>query len=121
MQGPQDTSFYAMRDAVQQSVSIIKSDPGVQNVMGFTGGQGATNGGFTFVALKPLNERKVSVEQIIDRLRPKLAHVPGAATFLQPVQDIRIGGRHRAPNINTLCKRRPPKTYRNTARCFSLS
>jgi multidrug efflux pump len=93
MQGPQDTSFYAMRDAVQQSVSIIKSDPGVQNVMGFTGGQGATNSGFTFVALKPLNERKVSVEEIMARLRPKLAHVAGAATFLQPVQDIRIGGR----------------------------
>jgi multidrug efflux pump len=93
MQGPQDTSFYAMRTAVQQSVSIIKDDPAVQNVMGFTGGQGATNSGFTFIALKPLNERKVSAEQIIDRLRPKLAHVPGAATFLQPVQDIRIGGR----------------------------
>ena len=73
--------------------SIIKADPGVQNVMGFTGGQGATNSGFTFIALKPLNERKVSAQQIIDRLRPKLARVPGAATFLQPVQDIRIGGR----------------------------
>ena len=93
MQGPQDTSFYAMRDAVQESVSIIKADPGVQNVMGFTGGQGATNSGFTFIALKPLNERKVSAEQIMNRLRPKLAQVSGAATFLQPVQDIRIGGR----------------------------
>jgi multidrug efflux pump len=93
MQGPQDTSFYAMRTAVQQSINIIKSDPGVENVMGFTGGQGATNSGFTFLALKPLNERKESAQQIIDRLRPKLARVPGAATFLQPVQDIRIGGR----------------------------
>jgi len=97
MQGPQDTSFYAMRDAVQQSVRIIKNDPGVQNVMGFTGGQGTTNGGFTFIALKPLgrgpNDRKVSAAEIIDRLRPQLARVPGAATYLQPVQDIRIGGR----------------------------
>jgi multidrug efflux pump len=93
MQGPQDTSFYAMSKAVQESVSIIKSDPAVQNVMGFTGGQGATNSGFTFVALKPLGERKESAEQIINRLRPKLARVPGAATFLQAVQDIRIGGR----------------------------
>jgi len=93
MQGPQDTSFYAMRTAVQQAVSIISADPGVQNVMGFTGGQGATNSGFTFVALKPLNQRKVGVEEIINRLRPKLARVAGAATFLQPVQDIRIGGR----------------------------
>ena len=97
MQGPQDTSFYAMRKAVQQSVSIIKSDPGVQNVMGFTGGQGATNGGFTYIALKPLGsgkgEREASAMEIINRLRPKLAKVPGAATFLQPGQDIRIGGR----------------------------
>src|ERR1700727_1728610 len=61
--------------------------------MGVAVGQGATNAGFTFVALKPLNERKVSVEEIMARLRPKLAHVPGAQTFLQPVQDIRIGGR----------------------------
>ncbi len=93
MQGPQDTSFYAMEKAVQQSITIIKADPAVENVMGFTGGQGATNSGFAFVALKPLEERKVSVMDVMGRLRPKLARVPGAATFLQPVQDIRIGGR----------------------------
>jgi multidrug efflux pump len=93
MQGPQDTSFYAMSNGVEQAVSIIKADPGVQNVTGFTGGQGATNSGFTFIALKPLSERKQSAQQIIDRLRPKLALVPGAASYLQPVQDIRIGGR----------------------------
>jgi multidrug efflux pump len=93
MQGPQDTSFFAMSNAVQQVVSIIKSDPAVENVMGFTGGQGAVNSGFTFVALKPLEERKTSAAQVLDRLRPRLAHVQGAATFLQPVQDIRIGGR----------------------------
>ena len=92
LQGPQDTSFYAMKTAVQEAVSIVKADPGVANVMGFTGGQGATNGGFMFVALKPLNQR-ASVETIMNRLRPKLARVSGAATFLQPVQDIRIGGR----------------------------
>jgi len=94
MQGPQDTSFYAMRTAVEQSINIIKSDPGVQNVMGFTGGQGSTNAGFAFIGLKPLNERKgASATVILNRLRPKLARVPGASTFLQPVQDIRIGGR----------------------------
>ena len=93
MQGPQDSSFYAMRGAAQQAVSIIKADPAVENVMGFTGGQGALNSGFIFVALKDLDVRKVSAEQILDRLRPKLARVPGAATFLQAVQDIRIGGR----------------------------
>ena len=99
MQGPQDTSFYAMRDAVQQATSIIKADPGIQNVMSFTGGQGSTNGGFTFVALKTLGSknttttRKDSVMTIMNRLRPKLARIPGTAVFLQPVQDIRIGGR----------------------------
>jgi multidrug efflux pump len=82
-----------MRTAVQQSVSIIKADAAVDNVMGFTGGQGAVNGGFIFMALKPLGERKVSAAEVINRLRPKLARVEGAATFLQPVQDIRIGGR----------------------------
>jgi multidrug efflux pump len=97
MQGPQDTSFYAMRTAVQQATSIIKSDPGVMNVMSFTGGQGATNGGFTFIALKPLGDgpgqRKDSAATIINRLRPQLGKVQGANTFMQPVQDIRIGGR----------------------------
>jgi multidrug efflux pump len=97
MQGPQDTSFYAMSHAVQQSVKLIKDDPAVQNVMAFTGGAGASNGGFTFIALKTLgdgkNDRKASAAEVIDRLRPKLAGVTGASTFLQPVQDIRIGGR----------------------------
>ncbi|QHN03849.1 multidrug transporter subunit MdtC [Granulicella sp. WH15] len=93
MQGPQDISFYAMRTAVEQSIDIIKADPGIANVMAFTGGQGATNTGFTFIALKPLGERGASADQIIARLRPKLARVTGTATFLQPTQDIRIGGR----------------------------
>jgi multidrug efflux pump len=86
-----------MSHAVQQSVKLIKDDPAVQNVMAFTGGAGASNGGFTFIALKTLgdgkNDRKASAAEVIDRLRPKLAGVTGASTFLQPVQDIRIGGR----------------------------
>ena len=93
MRGPQDTSFFAMRTAVQEAVNIIKSDPSVDNAMAFTGGQGATNSGFAFVSLKPLNARKESAAQVIARLRPKLAKVPGALTVLQAVQDIRIGGR----------------------------
>ena len=93
MQGPQDSSFAAMNKAVKQANSIIKNYPGVQNAIAFTGGQGATNAGFTFIALKPLNERKQSAAEIINGLRPKLAQVTGAATFLQAVQDIRIGGR----------------------------
>ena len=94
MQGPQDTSFYSMNRAVHAANEIIKSDPGVQNAMAFTGGQGSMNGGFTFIALKPLSERNESAAQIMDRLRPELAKVPGAATYLQAVQDIRIGGRN---------------------------
>jgi multidrug efflux pump len=93
MQGAQDASFFSMQRALVQSINIIRADPGVQNVMGFTGGQGATNTANLFIALKPLNRRDGSAMQIINRLRPKLARVPGAATFLQPVQDIRIGGR----------------------------
>jgi multidrug efflux pump len=93
MQGPQDLSFYAMSKAVHAANLIISHDPGVQNAMAFTGGFGATNGAFTFIALKPLSQRNASAAQIIDRLRPQLAKVPGAATYLQAVQDIRIGGR----------------------------
>jgi multidrug efflux pump len=93
LQGSQDTSFYAMRSAVQQAIDIVKADPGVDNVMGFTGGRGATNTGSGFIALKPLQERKVSAAAIIERLRPKLARIPGSSAFLQAVQDIRIGGR----------------------------
>ena len=93
MQGPQDTSFYAKNKADHAADLIIAHDPGVSEAMAFTGGNGSTNAGFAFIALKPLNERKESAAQIITRLRPKLAQVPGAATYLQAVQDIRIGGR----------------------------
>jgi multidrug efflux pump len=71
LQGAQDSSFATMSAATRQAVDIVKSDPGVQNVMGFTGGQGALNGGNMFIALKPLNER-VGVTEIMARLRPKL-------------------------------------------------
>ena len=93
MQGQQDASFALMRNALRQSVDAIKADPGVQNVMGFTGGSGATNTANEFIALKPLSERTKSAAQIINELRPKLTRLTGANTFLQPVQDIRIGGR----------------------------
>jgi multidrug efflux pump len=93
MQGQQDASFALMYKALRQSVNVVKSDAGVQNVMGFTGGQGATNSANEFIALKPLNERSQNAAQIINELRPKLTKLTGANTFLQPVQDIRIGGR----------------------------
>ena len=93
IQGPQDTSFQAMQVAVQRIVDVVKTDPVVENVMAFTGGGGATNSGFIFLGLKPLEERKVNASQVIDRLRPKLMAVPGANTFMQAGQDLRIGGR----------------------------
>jgi len=93
VQGPQDASFPFMNNSILQLVDVIKADPAVQNVNAYTGGNGASNGGFIFVALKPLNERKIGAAQVINRLRPKLNHLPVASAFLQPVQDLRIGGR----------------------------
>jgi multidrug efflux pump len=93
VQGPQDSSFPAMNDSLQQIVGVIKADPAVSNVIAFTGGQGATNTGFIYIALKPLADRKVSAAQVIGRIRPKLNRLPAASAFLQAAQDLRIGGR----------------------------
>jgi multidrug efflux pump len=93
IQGPQDISFQAMQKAVQGIVSVVKTDPAVDNAMAFTGGGGATNSGFIFMGLKPFNQRHATSSQIIDRLRPKLLGVTGANTFMQAGQDVRIGGR----------------------------
>ena len=93
VRGPQDASFPSMDNSIRQIGSVVKSDPAVANVIASTGGGGATNTGNLYVALKPLAERKVSAAQIIDRLRPKLNHLPVASAFLQAVQDLRIGGR----------------------------
>ena len=93
LRGPEDASFPEMNAALLQAQSVIRNDPAVRNVIGFTGGGGATNTGNIFVNLKPLNERKVSAAEVIDRLRPKLGQITGASTFLQASQDLRIGGR----------------------------
>ena len=93
VRGPQDSSFPAMDNSIRQIGAVIKKDPAVANVIAFTGGSGATNTGFLYVALKPLAERKVSATQIINRLRPQLNRLPVASAFLQSVQDLRIGGR----------------------------
>jgi hydrophobe/amphiphile efflux-1 (HAE1) family protein len=94
IQADQDTSFQAMQQKLTRFVSIVKADPAVETVVAFTGGtQGSINTGRMFMSLKPLAERKIGVAQIMARLRPKLAAVPGASLFLQPVQDIRVGGR----------------------------
>ncbi len=94
IQAAQDISFQAMRQKLTEVVDIIKSDPAVDTVTGFSGGgSGNMNSGRMFIGLKPLHERQVSVDQVIARLRPKLAKVPGAPTVLQAIQDLRIGGR----------------------------
>ena len=93
VQGPQDASFPVMNASLKALVNIIKADPAVENVMAFTGGGGASNGGFIYMALKPLDVRKIGAPAIINRLRPKLNRVPGASAFLQASQDLRIGGR----------------------------
>jgi multidrug efflux pump len=95
IQASQDISFQAMSQKLTEVAKIIQSDPAVDTVMGFSGGGSGstTNTGRMFISLKPLEERKLSADQVIARLRPKLAMVPGAPTFLQAVQDLRIGGR----------------------------
>ena len=88
----QSISFQAMRRKFRQFMEIIRADPAIESVAGFTGGF-QTNSGFVFATLKPLGERKESADQVIARLRPRLNQVPGAVLFLQAVQDIRVGGR----------------------------
>ncbi|TBR28537.1 MAG: nodulation protein, partial [Reyranella sp.] len=88
----QSISFQAMRRKFRQFVEIVRSDPAIESVAGFTGG-GQTNSGFIFATLKPLSERDATADEVIARLRPKLGQVPGAMLFLQSVQDIRVGGR----------------------------
>jgi len=93
VQGPQESSFPAMDDSIRQIVDVIKNDPAVANVIAFTGTKGATNTGSLYVALKPAAERNAGAAAIINRLRTQLNRLPVASTFLQLVQDLRIGGR----------------------------
>ncbi len=87
----QDVSFQSMQKKLVQYMEIVKEDPAVDIVTGFVGGR-ANTANFN-LTLKPLNERKASADQIINRLRPRLARVPGGTLFLQSVQDVQIGGR----------------------------
>jgi multidrug efflux pump len=93
MRGPEDASFPAMNAALQQIESVIQKDPAVQNVIGFTGGGGATNTGNIYVILKPVEQRNTDAAGVINRLRKPLSQITGASTFLQATQDIRVGGR----------------------------
>ena len=92
IQADQTISFAAMRTKLETFINIIKQDPGVQSVSGFTGNS-QRNSGIVFLPLKPLSERRASADEIVARLRPKLSQVPGANLFLVPIQDVRIGGR----------------------------
>ncbi|MBU6438424.1 MAG: efflux RND transporter permease subunit, partial [Betaproteobacteria bacterium] len=92
IQADQSISFQAMQQKLNAFMTIVRGDPAMENVNGFTGG-GQRNTAIMFMSLKPLAERKASIDQVVARLRGKLAKEPGANLFLVPVQDIRIGGR----------------------------
>ena len=92
LRADQSISFQAMQGKLRQLIDIIRRDPAVDTVVGFTGGARA-GGGFMFVNLKPHGERKESGQAVIARLRPQLARVAGVSLFLNPVQDLRMGGR----------------------------
>jgi multidrug efflux pump len=96
--GDQSISFQSMQKKIGQLSEIVQSDPAVATVQAFSGGGGGTttNTGRAFIALKPLNERSVTADDIINRLRPKLNRVPGVSLYLQAAQDVRVGGRSSA-------------------------
>jgi len=91
-----------MNNSILKLGNVVKADPAVQNVIAYTGGGGATNGGSINIALKPLGKqckeslncsvRQTGAPEIINRLRPKLNRLPVASAFLQAAQDLRIGG-----------------------------
>jgi hydrophobe/amphiphile efflux-1 (HAE1) family protein len=93
----QDISFEDMQRKQAQLADIVQQDPGVQSVVAFAGGSGGgatTNVGRMFITLKPLSERhNITADQIINRLRPKLAHIPGVTLVLQAAQDLSVGAR----------------------------
>ncbi|WP_432379297.1 efflux RND transporter permease subunit [Duganella sp. P38] len=99
----QSISFQAMQGKLRQLVNVIKDDPAVDTVVGFTGGRRA-GGGFMFINLKPASQRDVAGQAVIARLRPKLAKITGVSLFLSPVQDLRSGGRSANANYQYTLK-----------------
>jgi multidrug efflux pump len=93
VQGSQDISFTAMSQKMRQFVRIVMQDPAVDTIVGFAGGNTASNQGRMFISLKPIGDRKIDADQVINRMRRKLAVVPGATLFMQSSQDLTIGGR----------------------------
>ncbi len=93
IQAEQDISFQAIQKKLTAYVKIVLQDPAVQNVVGFVGGGNSTNAGSMYISLKPLADRKASADEVINRLRSKLAVVQGANLYMQSAQDLVIGGR----------------------------
>jgi len=93
IQGDQDLSFAAMAQKMRAFTDIVSQDPAVDTVISFTGGGSGGSTARMFSQLKPLNERKLSADQVIARIRSKTAGIPGAALYLQAVQDLTVGGR----------------------------
>jgi multidrug efflux pump len=94
IQARQNISFQAMKPKFDAFVHVVMSDPDVENVVAFTGGGGGgSNTGRMFISLKDLGQRKSGAAEIIARIRARSSNIPGASLFLQPVQDIRVGGR----------------------------
>jgi multidrug efflux pump len=93
IQGDQDISFAAMSEKLKLFNKIVMDDPAVDTVTAFTGGGNGTSTSRIFAQLKPLEDRKMSSDQVIARLRSKTAKIPGAQLFMQSVQDLSIGGR----------------------------
>ncbi len=89
----QDISFNEMRRRQAELNQVVQADPAVEHVSSYMGGGGTGNTGFLFIQLKPLKVRKISADQVINRLRPRTARVPGINLYLQAIQDVRMGGR----------------------------
>ena len=93
IQGDQDLSFASMSKKMRTLTDIVAQDPAVDTVTAFTGGGSGGSTARMFAQLKPLEERKLSADQVIARIRSKTAGIPGAALYLQAVQDLTVGGR----------------------------
>ena len=103
LRADQSISFQAMRGKLQQLVDIIRKDPAVDTVVGFTGGS-RPGGGYMFITLKPWGVRTEKGQDVVNRLRPKISRVTGVGVFLSPVQDLRMGTRRDANTLQYTLK-----------------
>ena len=123
----QDTSFQAMEKSLEQMVKLVQADPAVETVAGYTGGSGGNgntlNTARMQIQLKPLAERKVSVYDVIERLRPKLSVIRGSTNYMQANQDVRVGGRNSALtlSIHHARRQRPGSDYVRAAHAIGTA